>query len=223
MMAYHFYLDGTLLPITPESLKVKITNQNKTISLINEGEINFLKLPGLSEVQFTMLLPQAAYPFANGKGKTIDEYLSLLERLKTGKKPFQFIVSRMTPRGKLLFDTNMKVSLEEYEILEDAKGLGMDSRVTVQLKQFRAYGTKTIQIEEAKQADETPKATITQNRDASSAPQPKSYTVQAGDCLWNIAKKYCGDGSKYTEIAALNADKIVNPNLIHPGQVLTLP
>lgn len=128
-MAYHFYLDGTLLPITPESLKVKIKNQNKTISLINEGEINFLKLPGLSEVQFEMLLPQTAYPFANGSIKTIDEYLSLLERLKTGKKPFQFIVSRMTPRGKLLFDTNMKVSLEEYEILEDAKGLGMDSRV----------------------------------------------------------------------------------------------
>lgn len=128
-MAYHFYLDGTLLPIIPESLRVKIKNQNKTISLINEGEINFLKLPGLSEVQFEMLLPQTAYPFANGSIKTIDEYLSLLERLKTGKKPFQFIVSRMTPRGKLLFDTNMKVSLEEYEILEDAKGLGMDSRV----------------------------------------------------------------------------------------------
>ena len=47
--------------------------------------------------------------------------------------------------------------------------------------------------------------------------------MKAGDCLWNIAKKYLGKGSRYTEIAELNKDKIKTPNLIFPGQVLTLP
>ena len=55
------------------------------------------------------------------------------------------------------------------------------------------------------------------------APEVTSYTVKAGDCLWNIAKKYLGKGSRYTEIAELNKDKIKTPNLIFPGQVLTLP
>lgn len=50
------------------------------------------------------------------------------------------------------------------------------------------------------------------------------YVVKKGDCLWNIAKKYYGDGSKYKKI--YNANKKVigkNPNLIFPKQKLEIP
>ena len=47
--------------------------------------------------------------------------------------------------------------------------------------------------------------------------------MKAGDCLWNIAKQLYGKGSDYTKIYNANTDKISNPNLIYPGQVLTLP
>jgi LysM repeat protein len=50
-----------------------------------------------------------------------------------------------------------------------------------------------------------------------------SYTVVKGDCLWNIAKKFYGKGSLYTKIYNANKDKIKNPSLIYPGQVLTIP
>ena len=49
----------------------------------------------------------------------------------------------------------------------------------------------------------------------------KTHTVQSGDTLWAIAKKYYGNGSQYTKIASANG--IGNPNLIHPGQVFTIP
>ena len=49
------------------------------------------------------------------------------------------------------------------------------------------------------------------------------YTVVKGDCLWNIAKKFYGDGSKYTVIYNANRGIINNPSLIYPGQVLTIP
>lgn len=50
------------------------------------------------------------------------------------------------------------------------------------------------------------------------------YTVQKGDCLWDIAKKRFGDGSKWTEIYKMNADVIgSNPDLIHTGLELKLP
>ena len=49
-MAYVFYLDKIKLPVTPESLNVSIKNQNTTVNLINDGEVNILKTPGLSEV-----------------------------------------------------------------------------------------------------------------------------------------------------------------------------
>ena len=44
-----------------------------------------------------------------------------------------------------------------------------------------------------------------------------------GDTLWGIAKKFYGDGSQYTRIAAANSTTVKNPNLIYPGQVLTIP
>ena len=54
--------------------------------------------------------------------------------------------------------------------------------------------------------------------------QPKTYTVKSGDCLWNIAKKYYGNGAQYTKIYNANRGVIGgNPNLIYPGQVLTIP
>lgn len=42
------------------------------------------------------------------------------------------------------------------------------------------------------------------------------YTIKKGDTLWKIAKKYYGNGSKYTEIAKLNS--ISNPDKIKVGQ-----
>ena len=50
------------------------------------------------------------------------------------------------------------------------------------------------------------------------------YKRQSGDCLWNIAKKYYGDGSQYTKIYEANKGTIgSNPNLIKPGQKLVIP
>lgn len=50
-----------------------------------------------------------------------------------------------------------------------------------------------------------------------------TYTVQSGDCLWNIAQNHYGDGANWTAIYQANLNQISNPNLIYPGQVLILP
>lgn len=222
-MAYTMYLGGVLMPITPSKVKVKINNQNETLTLINGEEINILKEPGLTDVSFDLLLPQVSYPFTNGGAQSADYYLSLFERLKTSKQPFQFILNRSMPTGRRLFYTNLTVGMEDYQITDDAEE-GFDITVTVSLKQYRHYGTKTVTIQPASTPAETPTATVEQpQRETSQAPQQTTYTVKSGDCLWNIAKKYLGDGSRYNEIYELNKDKITNPNLIYPNQVLTLP
>jgi len=51
----------------------------------------------------------------------------------------------------------------------------------------------------------------------------KSYTVKKGDNLSKIAKQFYGDAGKWKKIQAANADKIPNPDLIHPGLQLTIP
>jgi nucleoid-associated protein YgaU len=57
----------------------------------------------------------------------------------------------------------------------------------------------------------------------SSGGQYRTYTVVAGDSLSKIAKREYGDASKWPRIFEANRDKIQNPDLIHPGQVLNLP
>jgi len=56
---------------------------------------------------------------------------------------------------------------------------------------------------------------------APEAPAPRTYTVQSGDTLWAIAEQFYGDGNRYPEIAG--ASGIDNPDLIQPGQLLTIP
>jgi nucleoid-associated protein YgaU len=52
-------------------------------------------------------------------------------------------------------------------------------------------------------------------------PAPRTYTVVSGDTLWAISQRFYGDGNKYMRIA--EASGVPNPDLIHPGQVLTIP
>ncbi|MEL4861028.1 LysM peptidoglycan-binding domain-containing protein [Pseudoflavonifractor phocaeensis] len=220
-MPYEFTMDGVLLPVTPSTLKIKVKNQNSTMTLINEGEINLLKSPGLTEIQFEALFPRTRYPFVSGELKEPSYYMGFLARLKAERRHFPFVVARHQPDGTILDDTNLDVSLEDYEVSEDAKKYGLDIAVTIKLKQYRPYGTKMVVLEREPDGSQT--ATVSAPRDASTAPAPRTYTVQKGDCLWNIAKKCLGDGERWSEVAKLNADKIVNPNKIYPGQVLTLP
>ncbi len=53
--------------------------------------------------------------------------------------------------------------------------------------------------------------------------QLETYQVKKGDTLWDIADLKLGDPMKWKQIHALNKEQIKNPDLIYPGQTLTLP
>ena len=62
---YKFYFNQDVLPVTPGAITTTFKNQNKTITLINEGEVNLPKAPGLTEYSFKFMLPWCNYPFVN--------------------------------------------------------------------------------------------------------------------------------------------------------------
>ena len=62
---YKFYFNKDVLPVTPGAITTTFKNQNKTITLINEGEVNLPKAPGLTEYSFKFMLPWCNYPFVN--------------------------------------------------------------------------------------------------------------------------------------------------------------
>ena len=217
---YNVFADGVQFPVPPSEMRMRINNNNETITLIDQGEVNILRKPGLTDIEFDLLLPNVRYPFAvylNGY-QPADYYLDKLEKLKVNQKPFQFIVNRMKPNGKLLFDTNMAVSLEEYEIQENAEE-GFDVIVTIRLKQFKEYSTKLLKVSSTSSTSTTKKVTTTAQRPVTKT-TPKTHTVVAGETLWAIAKKQLGNGARFNELAKLN--NISNPNLIRVGQVIKL-
>lgn len=52
--------------------------------------------------------------------------------------------------------------------------------------------------------------------------QPRKYTVQPGDTLWSISQSYLNDSFYWPKVWQANRF-IKNPDLIYPGNVITLP
>ncbi|MGO9384089.1 MAG: LysM peptidoglycan-binding domain-containing protein [Mycobacterium sp.] len=73
----------------------------------------------------------------------------------------------------------------------------------------------------AEEAEAAPEAVAEPVAEETPEPAVRTYTVESGDTLWAIAERFYGDGSKYQVIA--DASGIPNPDLIQPGQVLTIP
>ena len=70
---------------------------------------------------------------------------------------------------------------------------------------------------EAKLVTSTGRETSSENTNAITG---ATYQVVKGDTLWSIAIRAYGDGYKWVEIAKANG--LANPNIIHPGNILTL-
>lgn len=222
-MAYEVYIDDMLLPLPPQKIPVKYPGQNKSVALINGKEINLVRPPGLAEISIDIVIPQMDYPSAVWDGSIDDaeDFLERLHDLKESGNPFEFMVIRDGPGRNEFFDTNMDVTLEDYKVSDDVKE-GFDLAVSVTMKEYKQYGTKIINFK-LKEEESVPTADEVEPERKGTPPPAESYVVQKGDCLWNIAKKKLGNGSRWQEIYNLNRDRISNPNLIQPGWVLTLP
>lgn len=218
---YNFYLAGTLLPISPKSLAIKINNQNSKLSLINGSEINFLRQAGLSDIDFEILLPAVGYNFAKYPDgfRPPSYYLNILAKLKEDKKAFQFIVTRNTISNQ--FDTNIKVSLEDYTITESVDD-GFDVVAKIKLKQYKDFATKTIAVPVPPRPVNPPAP--------SGGNGGRTYKVVKGDCLWSISQRFLGGGKNYPRLYAMNKAVIDARNkgtglpryTIYPNQVFRL-
>lgn len=63
----------------------------------------------------------------------------------------------------------------------------------------------------------------TTNNSNNSNNKSNSYTVKAGDTLQGISKQFYGTIDYWSDLYAANIKIIDDPNLIYPGQVLTIP
>lgn len=218
---YRLYLkqDGKqiLLPVTPAEIEMKTGNRNKAVYILNFGEMNLAKKPGLQEIRFTALLPGRRYSFVQTEdGFHESEYfLNCFKEYKATAKPVQLILFRRLADGTQLFCGNMDVLLEDYTVTEKGGEQG-DFWVEMCWKEWKT--AKSIRY--SVKGQNGGNVLVEQGKERQAKTPAVTYTVKKGDCLWNIAKKQLGDGTKYKEIAQKNG--ISDPNRIYPGQVLKL-
>ena len=113
-----------------------------------------------------------------------------------------------------MFDTNITVSLEDYEIIEDANN-GTDVLASIRLKQYKPYGTKTATIKT--NADGTKTAVVDEPR-LTTKPVPNTAKIMKDQTLLQIVKKNFGNTKMFNQIKKLNG--ITNPNNMPAGTVL---
>ncbi|WP_101774002.1 phage baseplate protein [Peptostreptococcus faecalis] len=169
---YFFFIDGYKLPITPSKLNVKIGNNNKTIELANGGDINLIKCAKLTEYSFSFLLPFRKYSYSTN-GAMPREILEALKKIKQEKRIVEFEVHRKMG-NETRFSTYEKVSIEDYEIVEDADN-NSDITVDITLKEFRPY--KTIHLIDPKKKREENNGGKDEKKKAESVPCHKQLEI----------------------------------------------
>ena len=109
------------------------------------------------------------------------------------------------------------------------KGIGLTDAEITALKANLAkdYALPAAEVAPAEPVPETPAEEPAPAAPAEPPAQPETagetYTVAAGDCLWNIAYQVYGSGSRWPAIYEANKDIIRDPEMIQIGQVLTIP
>lgn len=190
------------LPVTPKSYPMSAGRAVERLDMAQTGQI---ALPGLNTL-FTgtleFMLPAQAYPFLTPGAATDPQYyISQLTAWSRDANVCRYIVTGT--------EVNIPVLLGPLEYGED------DGTNDVNCK---------LPLYEYRFLDEAKVEQVTQNSSRpveTPPPQASSYTVVRGDSLWAICKRVYGDSSLAYKLATANGIK--NPNLIYPGQVLTLP
>lgn len=214
---YYMFLGDMQIPIPPPSMVTGIKNQNKTISLLGSGEVNILKDAGLTDIAFSILLPNVDYPFNDSflmRNEKAPYYLDKIEQLKIKKEPFQFIVVRMKDGGEMINISNIKVSMESYTIRESAKD-GYDFIVDIKLKKYKSFGAKKLVLKTDSEGKTT--GTIIQTR-ISQREIPTEAQAVSGYTLAQNMKRILGNTNGVFSIAKLN--KIAVPIALTAEQII---
>lgn len=184
---------------------------NNSVTISGLGEILVLQDRAAVEVSWDSFFPAAYFPGIQTPFmlSSPDAMMQRLFEWKISAKPVHLILTGT----RVNFYAAIQ-SLQPYRKGGDPGSI----YYKIKLKEYREVRIRQVKVSSTGTATVSGGSTRTDNR-----VQAKTYTVKPGDCLYNISKSTLGDGGRYKEIYSLNKDKLKNPNLIYPGQVLQLP
>ena len=215
------------LPVNPEDITISGSSSNDTTDTVGQGEISNIGFPGLKELTISSFFPKRyngeLYINTGGQFEEPEFYIKFFEDIKKDRKPFRLIITDL--------NINMLVSIESFS---NTYAYGTDDvDYELELKEYKehnirilkATSTGFVNVDSVQKVSSVTPTNTNSNRSVEK-PTPKTYTVVSGDNLWTIAQRLLGDGSRWNEIYSYNNNRSIiggNPNLIRPGQVLSIP
>lgn len=214
---YQMYLkqgyDLFRFPVLPEKIEVSYGSNNDKLQVCGVGEVTIIQDEAAAKSKFDGFFPKTY--FTGCDYSDIPDPATACNKILSMKRSKQPV--RYTITGGI--GVSMYVTIEDFKTYEEGGDIGT-IYYSITFKEYKETTIRQIKVDiSAKRA----KISSTSSRtDPSIATQ--TYTVVSGDCLWNLAKKFYGDGTKYTIIYNANKSVIgVNPNMIDAGIVLTIP
>lgn len=202
-MLYEIWLDDFRFPIRQKELSVYEENNTSSVNIDEFGEISrttTMKLRTFNIESFFYDPTKPVPPYAKPYTRTINTMEDInwfLHDIQRGNKIVPFKIFGMD------VDTTVQISKYEWST-KDGTGDMYYNLTLIECKE------PTInEVKESRDKEENP-----------DTKDKKVHKIQSGDTLYNIAKKYYGDGNKYMDIAEKNG--ISNPNLILDGQEIKL-
>lgn len=208
------------IPVLPEKLAVKSPGKNEAATVLELGEINRIRQRGLRQVSWESHFPAHKAPYVTGwENRSPADYVRGIEDWRDTRESGRFSITGTD------LNINMAVAVEDFSYEERGGEVG-DIYYSLTLKEWKDYSAVTVSLPAPKRAVKSKPKRSGKPAAASS----KTHTVVKGDCLWAIAQKYYGDGSKYPQLYQKNKATIDGKNkgtgnpafTIYPGQKLIL-
>lgn len=201
------------LPVNPGELSIKTGKMFQTVNIINMGEIDFPHGEKIREISFSSFFP-LNYDSGYCRCPNIPQPQTAMSQLinwTQSHKPVRLIITGANFNSLVLVSANSSTFRggEPGDIYYDLTCRTWREAKVRTLTETTFSGGSSSQY--------VPPRPDTR-------PVPKTYVVKTGDCLYNIAKMYLGNGSKWKQIYDTNKALIgPNPHLINAGMKLVMP
>lgn len=206
------------IPINPEDIQITEKASNPDIEVLGIGKATRKGDPGLITTRIKSFFPAVDSYFYKGVNPRL--YIDFINEIWNTDNTNNNVAKIITTG--LEKNLNMFFVIENFNYKYSAGTDDIDYELSI--KEYRPYGVKLINSAALGMADARTASPVVMQDTSVQNQVLNTYTVQKNDCLWNITKACCGDGSRFGELYNLNKEVIGNnPSLIKPGQVLTLP